>query len=69
MKDWVDPIPRRGLVETIACTHKARYGVWPRDFLQIAKRVYGGVIPQRYHDRAAQLEKERPWVPEDDFSW
>lgn len=61
MTSRADVCPPGGLVERVAAMHKARYGTWPADVLDLVRRCYGGVIPLRFHALAARLAAERPW--------
>lgn len=61
-----DPCPRGGIGEATYCGIKARYGYWPKTFLAIVERHYGGRIPSRFTSLVDTLVRERPWeLPED----
>lgn len=61
-----DPCPRGGLAEHIFCGLRARYGAWPKDFLDLVDKYYGGRIPARLQDVAARMQRDRFWEGPDD---
>lgn len=58
---WIDPIPPNGLSARVAAGTRARFGYWPRDFLELVKRVANGKIPVHVERLAEQLARARPW--------
>lgn len=51
-----DPNPAPGgLVESVYCALHARTGEWPADFLELARRLWKGQIPRRFHTRSAAI--------------
>jgi hypothetical protein len=59
--DRSDPCPRGGIGEATYCGIKARYGYWPKTFLSLVEKHYGGQIPTRFIALANKLALERPW--------
>jgi hypothetical protein len=51
----------RGLVAMTAATMRARFGVWPADFLDLCKRLYRGQVPRHIEALASELARSRPW--------
>lgn len=61
-RDYVDPLPPNGLSARVAAGTRARFGYWPKDFLELVKRTQrGGEIPRHVHTLRERLERERPW--------
>ncbi len=60
-EQWRDPIPRGGLVASLAAGTRARFGYWPADFISIVQRCLQGRIPPHVETLARTLASSRPW--------
>lgn len=58
---YFPPIERNGLVARLAAGMRARFGIWPKDFLVLVQREYRGQIPDHVLRLSEQLARLRPW--------